>query len=437
MSQSLEAAMAEADQTQRTPIEIRPGPEGRLIVKLPYDPALVRRIRGIAGRTWHPGEKHWTVPRRPGTVGRLLELFEGEAVVLDPGLGGAGPVAAMPAGDPSEASAPLAPALAGPRPSANPGPLGPRPVSEAKPRRERRPYRSRRTPDPPGAAGELLERTREELRLRGYSPKTRRAYAGHVRRFLEELTKEGRDAGDPRQDDLRRHVARLLERRGVSHSYANQCVSALKFLYEHVLERPVGQLRLPRPKIERKLPVVLAREEVRRIFRAVPNRKHRALLMLVYSSGLRVGEVVRLRPDDLDTGRGLLHVRQGKGRKDRYVMLSAVAVEAVEEYVRFYEPTRWLFPGARPRRHLHERSVQHLFARACRKAGIRKHATVHTLRHSFATHLLEKGVNLRYIQELLGHKSPKTTQVYTRVAEGDLARIQSPLDDLMRDEDAE
>ncbi len=378
--------MADADAGRRAPLEIRPGPEGRLIVKLPYDPALVRRIRGIAGRHWNPAEKHWTVPRTPGTVGHLLEMFEGEPVVLDPGLGGSGPVAAIPAGE--------------------------------------------------GDAGELLARTREELGLRGYSPKTRRAYAGHVRRFLEWLAREGGDTGDPGQDDLRRHVARLLERKGVSHSYANQCVSALKFLYEHVLERPIGQLRLPRPKIERKLPVVLSREEVRQIFRAVPNRKHRALLMLVYSAGLRVGEVVRLRPDDLDTGRGLLHVRQGKGRKDRYVMLSAVAVEAVEEYVRFFEPTRWLFPGARPRRHLHERSVQHLFARACRKAGIRKHATVHTLRHSFATHLLEKGVNLRYIQELLGHKSPKTTQVYTRVAEGDLARIQSPLDDLMRDKGA-
>ncbi len=431
--------MADADGGRRAPIEIGPGPEGRLVVRLPYDPELVRRVRGIAGRRWHPSEKHWTVPRAPGTVGRLLELFEGEAVVLDPGLGGAGPVAAMPAGGRDEE--PTAPSPARPAPPRPPPaderPAPGRPTSGSKPRPERRPYRSRRAADPPGPAGALLERTREELRLRGYSPKTRRAYAGHVRRFLEWMATDGRDAGDPRQDDLRRHVARLLERKGVSHSYANQCVSALKFLYEHVLERPIGRLRLPRPKIERKLPVVLSREEVKRIFRAVPNRKHRALLMLVYSSGLRVGEVVRLRPDDLDTERGLLHVRQGKGRKDRYVMLSAVAVEAVEEYVRFYEPTRWLFPGARPRRHLHERSVQHTFARACRKAGIRKHATVHTLRHSFATHLLEKGVNLRYIQELLGHKSPKTTQVYTRVAEGDLARIQSPLDDLMRDEGAE
>jgi integrase/recombinase XerD len=384
----------------RGPIEIGPGPEGRLAVTLPYHPDLVRRIRGVEGRKWDAEGKRWTVPRSEGALGRLLELFEGEPVIVDPILGG------------------------GARPAA----------ARRAPPDARRPYRSRRAPDPGGAAGELLAWTREELKLRGYSPKTRRAYAGHVRRFLEWLEAAGGDPGSPREADLRRHVGELLEWKGVSHSYANQCVSALKFLYEHVLERPVGALRLPRPKVERKLPVVLSREEVKRIFRAVRNRKHRALLMLVYSSGLRVGEVVRLRPEDLDTERGLLHVRQAKGRKDRYVMLSPVAVRAVEAYVRFYEPTRWLFPGQRPRRHLHERSVQHLFARACRRAGIRKHATVHTLRHSFATHLLEKGVNLRYIQELLGHKSPKTTQVYTRVAEGDLARIQSPLDDLMQGE---
>ena len=389
------------------PIEIGPGPEGRLAVRLPYWPDLVEKIRTVEGRKWHPSDKVWSVPRSDGTLERLLALFEGEAVVVDPGDGSVVPTAATAA-------------------------------TRSRSRRgRRRPYRSRRAPDPTGPAGELLARTREELALRGYAMKTRKAYTGHIRRFLAWMEREdGADPGAPTERDLRRHVASLLEGEGgVSHGYANQCVSALKFLYAHVLERPVGALRLPRPRVERKLPVVLSREEVRRILRAVRNRKHRALLMLVYASGLRVGEVVRLRPEDLDPERRLLHVRQAKGRKDRYVMLSGVAVRAVAEYVRFYEPTRWLFPGARPRRHLHERSVQHLFARACERAGIEKHATVHTLRHSFATHLLEKGVNLRYIQELLGHESPKTTQIYTRVAEGDLARIQSPLDDLMGGEE--
>lgn len=275
---------------------------------------------------------------------------------------------------------------------------------------------------------------REELRLRGYRAKTRKSYLGHVRRFLAWAAGEGRDPREVGEPEFRSYTVRLLDLTGVSHSYANQCISALKFLYAHVLERPQEPLRLPRPKPERKLPVVLGGEEVRAILNAVRHPKHRAILMLVYAAGLRVGEVVRLRLEDLDEERGLLHIRQAKGRKDRYVMLSQVALDAVQTYARAFRPEGWLFPGAGAGRHLHERSVQHVFQQACRRAGIRKPASVHTFRHSFATHLLERGVDLRYIQEMLGHMSPKTTQIYTRVTERDIGRIRSPLDELMKGE---
>jgi site-specific recombinase XerD len=154
-------------------------------------------------------------------------------------------------------------------------------------------------------------------------------------------------------------------------------------------------------------------------------------MLLTYSAWLRVGEVVRLRREDIDVERRLISVRQGKGRKDWQTLLSDVALEALRIYLSNYRIRTWLFPGARPGTHLHERSVQKVFARAYEKAGIKKAASVHTLRHSFATHLLESGTDLRYIQELLGHSSPKTTEIYTHVSQKSLSRIQSPLDSLM------
>ncbi len=175
---------------------------------------------------------------------------------------------------------------------------------------------------------------------------------------------------------------------------------------------------------------------IARLLDAVENLKHRAIILLTYSGGLRLGEVVRLKVEDIDLDRKLVHVRQGKHRKDRYTMLSAVAQKAVQDYRRQYPPETWLFPGARPGRHLTERSVQKAFDRTCKKANINKRISIHTLRHSFATHLLERGTDLRYIQVLLGHASPKTTQIYTRVTNRDLAKIQSPLDALMEERGA-
>ena len=155
--------------------------------------------------------------------------------------------------------------------------------------------------------------------------------------------------------------------------------------------------------------------------------------MLIYSAGLRVGEVVRLKPEDIDSERNLIHIRQAKGNKDRYTILSQTALTALNLYLELYRPEKWLFPGAQPGSHLTERSVQKFFDIARDRAGITKDVSVHTLRHSFATHLLEAGTDLRYIQELLGHQSSKTTEIYTHVSKRDIGRIQSPLDRLGKD----
>lgn len=291
---------------------------------------------------------------------------------------------------------------------------------------------------------DLLTRMADELRLRGYSPKTRKVYVGHVRRFLEATD----PASKTRESDAR-HVARdacatpedartflleLLRTRGSSHSYVNQAVSALKFFFVRVLEMDPPDVRLSRPKVDRTLPVILSRDEVARLLGVLRNRKHRAILMMVYSAGLRVGEVVRLKVRDIDPERMLVHVRKAKGRKDRYVMLSAIALEALREYWRAYRPKDWLFPGARSGRHLTERSVQKVFHKAKGQAGIRKDVSVHSLRHAFATHLLEAGTDIRFIQKLLGHKSTKTTELYTRVTKQSLGAIRSPLDGIWGEE---
>jgi len=192
------------------------------------------------------------------------------------------------------------------------------------------------------------------------------------------------------------------------------------------MPRIVG--KLPRPRKERKLPVVLARQDVIRLLESVANIKHRALLMLAYSAGLRVSEVVKLRPEDIDANRHMIRIPGGKGQKDRYTVLSEVALEVLREYWRVYRPKKWLFPGSKEGSHITTRTAEKILENARKKAGIPKHITIHTLRHSFATHLLESGTDLRYIQELLGHKSSKTTEIYTHVSERDIGRIKSPLD---------
>ena len=203
----------------------------------------------------------------------------------------------------------------------------------------------------------------------------------------------------------------------------------MKFYYGTMLKKKF-LYEIKRPRKDKKLPVVLSKEEVAKILNSVDNLKHSAILMLVYSAGLRVGEVVRLKPEDIDSNRMLIHIKGAKGRKDRYTLLSEKTLEVLREYWRKYKPEKWLFGGAREGRYLSIRSVQKIFEQACERAGIRKEITIHGLRHSFTTHLLEGGTDLRYIQELLGHKDSKTTEIYTHVSTKSLGKIRSPMDSI-------
>lgn len=276
---------------------------------------------------------------------------------------------------------------------------------------------------------ETLRELKKQLILKGFTQKTIKVYMSHSKLFLEYTNKRENKL---KREDVEGYMFYLLNIQNNSHSYVNQAISSIKILYKDVLKKGDLVYHIPIPKKEKKLPNILSEDEVVKILNVVDNRKHRAILFLIYSAGLRVGEVVRLKLEDIDSKRMLIHVKQGKGRKDRYTLLSEIALQMLRKYVSIEKPEDWVFPGGKNNNHITERSVQKIFSKVCKKAKIRKHVTVHSLRHSFATHLLERGTDLRFIQELLGHQSSKTTEIYTHVSKSNICKIKSPLDKIMK-----
>lgn len=272
----------------------------------------------------------------------------------------------------------------------------------------------------------IIKSVIQELNIKGYSNKTKKCYVNSIIKFEEYLNK---GLNNITEEDVKRYVTFLLQQ-GCSHSYVNQVISSIKFLNKYVLYKDDLLIYLNRPKKEKKLPNILSKKEVKDILTALNNLKHNTILAVVYSSGLRVSEVARLSIGDIDSERMLIKIRQSKGKKDRYVMLSEVLLIQLREYYKEYKPNKWLFEGANKKEHISERTIQRIFKNACVKAGIKKQVSVHSLRHSFATHLLETGTDLRYIQELLGHSSSKTTEIYTHVTNKNITKIKSPLDSI-------
>ena len=337
-------------------IKIEKGQGEDIIVRFPYNPDYIAKIKTVKGYRWHPDGKYWSVPY--SELVNLLSVFDGEMIETD--------------------------------------------------------------------ASVWLYELEKELKARKYSRKTVKLHLHYNEEFLKF---RGKTPHQVTNEDVRDYLYHLAEKKDASASTLNIAINALKFYYGAILRRKfVYEIR--RPKKDRRLPVVLSREEVSRMLASTTNTKHRLILMLLYSAGLRVGEVVKLRVEDVDVERRLIRIRGGKGRKDRYTILSEAALKTLEEYVEKYKPEKWLFPGQRKDKHISTRTVQAIFEKARNKTGIKKDATVHSLRHSFATHLLENGVDLRYIQELLGHKHSKTTEIYTHVSTKNLSKIRSPLDTL-------
>jgi len=339
----------------------------RIIVSFPYNPIYISKVKTISGYRWHSEEKYWSFPLDKETLEKIMVIFNGEKIDIDPSL--------------------------------------------------------------LSFRGEF-EDLRRELVSRKYSAKTIKAYVYYNRDFLRFIKKNSTEVTN---GDIKDYLVYLAEEKEVSTSSLNIAINALKFYYGEVLKRDF-MYDIKRPKKDKKLPVVLSGEEVSRILSSVDNIKHRALLMLIYSAGLRVSEVIRLKIEDLDAQRKMIHVRGAKGRKDRYILLSDVAMKTLKLYIDSYRPRIWLFPSKDANSHVTTRTVQRIFEDACKDAGINKDVSVHSLRHSFVTHLLESGVDLRYIQELLGHKSSKTTEMYTHVSNRELGKIKNTLDTILSEE---
>lgn len=346
----------------------------KIFISLEFDKEKINKIRKIPNRVWNGEKKIWIIPNEAKSINKLIELFVEE----DINWGDVFNISILDINTLYNVNI----------------------IEESK-------------------------KMYEILTVKGYSEKTKKNYINHIRSFLKYTAK---DVDRINKRDLMIYIFHLLNEKKTSHAFANQAISSLKIYYNKVLKLGILDYEILRPKKERKLPNILSVDEVTKILKGVKNLKHRAILFTIYSAGLRVGEVVRLKVSDIDSDRMLIHIVQGKGRKDRYTVLSEVTLNLLRDYFKVYMPEYWLFPGQDKNKPLTDRTVQRIFKNACDSANIKKYVTTHSLRHSFATHLLENGTDLRYIQELLGHKNCKTTEIYTHVSKISIQKIESPLD---------
>ncbi len=410
-----------------TPIRIRPGEDGQLIVQLPYSSEHVAKIKTVAGRRWHQQGKHWTVPQTKDAVTHLLSLFAGAPTEVDPVL----------------------------RPLNGAYQHGPAGASVVR-------------PTVPGDHP-LFDRIHLAARARHLSCHTEQAYCHWIKRFMS--FHELRPVADMGEPEIGRFLSSLATASQVSASTQNQALHALLFLYHGVLEKKIGLIQgVVRAKRGKRLPVVLTKEEVRQLLGCLSGTPW-LMAMLLYGGGLRLMECCRLRVKDVDLSRNQILVRGGKGDKDRYTTLPAAVKEPLLHHLQSVKSQheedlrqglglvilpnalerkyphankewgwQWVFPasshytergtGERRRHHLHESVMQKRMKEARLKAGIAKPASCHTLRHSFATHLLEDGYDIRTVQELLGHTDVRTTMIYTHVLNRGGKGVRSPADAL-------
>ncbi len=362
-----------------------------LWVQMPQNTADIARIKQIKYASWSPKEKAWRVPLYKNNLKVLENWFEGRI---------------------SEWKVTDAPAEKGKDSSDK---EKPRPQGIIYPINQ--PY---------------LAQAEQEMVLKGMSMNTRRTYQHELGRFLADIKQV--NATDFTHDRLRNYLAWCLETVGLSENTIHSRMNAMKFLYEQVLKREKFFYEIPRPKRPFLLPKLLNEDELGRLFAALENKKHKAILFTVYSSGLRVSEVVNLKIADIDSGRMQIHIRHAKGKKDRYVNLSPLLLDILRAYLKSHKPKpkEFLFESDQSGTAYPTRTVQQIFTNAKAKARILKEVGIHSLRHSFATHLLDKGTDIRYIKELLGHFNIKTTERYLHVSKQQLVNIVSPLDDLFK-----
>ncbi len=274
--------------------------------------------------------------------------------------------------------------------------------------------------------GKLHDRMREDLLLKAYSPHTQKSYLRCARHFASHYMRSPQEMGEK---EIRGFLLHLVRDRKASPATQDMYVNALKFLYTVTLKRPEVVKDISHPKRPQTLPVILSQEEVLRIFESIRSVKYKAIITTAYAAGLRVSEVCGLRIADIDSQRMRIHVRAGKGKKDRYVMLGESLLALLRQYYKAARPQgEYLFPGQKPNRPLCTTSVIRVLRRVIRETGLTKRVTMHTLRHCFATHLLEAGTDIRILQVLLGHSSISTTLRYTHITDRLFQKLVSPMD---------
>ncbi|HOS48376.1 MAG TPA: tyrosine-type recombinase/integrase [Bacteroidia bacterium] len=274
----------------------------------------------------------------------------------------------------------------------------------------------------------LIIEFEKKMQSRRYSENTLKVYSDAIQVFFKHFNNV--KEADISIQHIEQFNHEYIFKNGHSISYQNQVINAVKLFYKLMGNTSLNIEGISRPRREHKLPSVLSKQEVKMILESLTNIKHKCMLSLIYSCGLRRGELLRLKIGDIDSKRNIINVRQSKGKKDRIVPLSLKLLEMLREYYRGYKPELWLFEGQEKGMQYDERSLQLVLKKAVRKAGIKKEVSLHWLRHSYATHLLEAGTDLRYIQELLGHSSSRTTEIYTHVSTRMIQNIVSPFDQL-------
>lgn len=362
--------------------EIRKRPV--VLLSFPFDSTLIDLVKTFPNWAWSAKQKAWVIPYSDEVISQIFPVFRGKAWL-----------------DYSEFKKVK--------------------LTEAA-------HASLPVPDPNPATLSEIAKFQDWMRNRRYSESTIKNYAQSLRLFLrftgnknpEEITNA----------DLESFHKDYIISRKYSASFQSLIINAVKLYFSNRLRRKLDPVAIERPKTPRQLPHVLSKEEVKAILEAHQNIKHRAMLSLIYACGLRRSELLNLKPQDIDSTRGMLRVNQGKGKKDRMVPISEKMVNLLRTYFQYAKPKEYLFEGTVLGQTYSPTSLQEVLKSAVKKARIKKAVTLHWLRHSYATHLLENGTDLRYIQELLGHNSSKTTEIYTHVSQKSLQKIRSPFDDL-------
>lgn len=366
----------------------------RIGVKFPYDEKVVSMLKTIPQHKWHPDKKIWSFPSDATIYAKLLKIFDGREIKI---------------------------------------------VTELKSRFEGIETK-RELPKSELITSQLNQKVVDGLtelmrlmRLKNYSGKTIKSYTSCIRALFQFYN--DRKPRELSANEIKSFLLNLIEEKNCSSGTINQYINGIRFLYVKVYKVPFVIGEIPRPRKETKLPDVFNDEEVLRLFNSVKNLKHRVMLMITYASGLRVSELVNLQIEDIDIRRRTIHIRSAKGHRDRCIPLAEMIIKPLHIYWQAYNlgVKGWLFPGSKSGDHLSVRSIQAVFERAIVATGITKPVSMHTLRHSYATHSAEHGYDIRHLQKVLGHKSIKTTEIYTHISNTEIAKVKSPLDFLLKD----